>query len=91
MGLWDWFIQKPKKKQGVRILDNEGLLKSMKDSAYSKRYSRLRRVYHRGQLKERIKGRKVKCWKIVKCGSDSMYDEFIPIFYKKRFRRRKKK
>lgn len=84
MGVWEWFIHKPEKRNRIRIVDPEKLYKSMKDNAYCRGYCNLRKVYRKNELTSEINGRRVKCWKIVKCAYDFADDEFIPIFYSKK-------
>lgn len=89
MGFFSWLfgVDKIKRKSNrVKIIDPDGLL--YRDGA-GRGYHRLKKTYGRHQLSNYVHGRKVRFWKIVYGADDADGDEFVPIFYNSRRRRRK--
>jgi len=88
MGFFGWLFNNRKikrKSNRIKIIDSDGLF--YRDGA-GKGYHRLKKTYRRYQLSNYVHGRKVKFWKIVYGADDEDGDEFIPIFYNSRRRRR---
>lgn len=81
----------------IRLVDSERLHQGKHDKDYARNYNKLKKTYYyydgkkleEAQARFRSKGRIVKYWKLVCSSSDSWTDEYIPIFYKKRKRRKK--
>lgn len=67
----------------IRLWDPERLGSKIRTS-YARNYKKLKRTFLRGEIAPYVKGRKVKCWKMVKSADESFQDEFIPIYYKKK-------
>ena len=88
MGFFDWLFSSRKikrKSNRVKIIDPDGLF--YKDGV-CRGYRRLKRTYGRHQLSNYINGKRVRFWKIVYGADDADRDEFIPIYYNIRRRRR---
>ena len=85
MGIFDFLFGK-RKSNRVKIIDPDGLF--YRDGV-GRGYHRLKKTYNRQQLSNYINGKKVKVWKIVYGADDAEGDEFIPIFYCSRRRRRR--
>ena len=63
----------------MRIIDPDGLFKR---NGKGRGYDKLKRTYYRSGFLSTIKGRKVKCWKLVYGADNEDGNKFIPVFYK---------
>lgn len=91
MNLFEWLFgnrQRKRESGRIKIIDTEGLF--YRDGA-ARGYNKLKRTYSRHQLSNYINGRKVKVWKIVYGADDADGDKFIPIFYRSRSKRHRRK
>lgn len=84
---------KPNKPKKIRIVDPERLYKRV-DFPTSKNYEKYKKLYNWDEvskLDKYVNGKRVKYWRLVNnSGAGPEGDEFIPIFYKKHERRRRK-
>tara|TARA_Y100000310_G_scaffold339733_1_gene433370 strand:- start:331 stop:810 length:480 start_codon:yes stop_codon:yes gene_type:complete len=96
-----FLLGSPETKKKLMMIDPERLHQKNVDNAYSKIYSKIKKTYDYGasdakglwKAQEILenKGKKVKCWRLVKSAWDYSMDEYIPIFYKKKKIRKKPK
>ena len=75
----------------IKLWDPEGLHKVNRDNAYSRQIKNPKNIYD-SQTIRRIgmkdkNGRDVKVWRLVKSAYDEMNDLYIPIYYKRKWKK----